>query len=182
MTYIVTALLAEAHFFIQHYQLVLQTKKPFLIYENNQIRLIIAGTGKIAASIATTYLILQEDKESEIKVFNIGTCTSKDSAIMIGSLHPISKIIESTTHKVYHLEESGMALTCVDMPLDDPNGIKTPLADMESVGVYLACKRFKVPLKLFKIVSDHTHTTLPKAEEIHALFYQQKDSLLKALS
>ncbi len=174
MIYIITALKAEAAHFIEMYKLQLSKDCHFKLYENDAIKLIISGVGKIHAAAATTYL-LQKFPSQNQKLFNIGTCTSTNKDIMIGSLHSIRKVIDLATNHSYHIANEGEAITCVDIPLSSNKGIKTPLADMESVGVYLAGKHFTKEIKILKIVSDHSDATIPQSEMIQALFANQEE-------
>ncbi len=172
MTYIITALLAEASPIITHFALEKCEDKIFSIYENESIKLIVSGIGKVNAASATTYLLQKQQVKKEDKIVNIGTCTTTKETIMIGALHNICKIVDFATSSVYHLNTQGEAITCVDKPLESNKGIKTPLADMESSGFYLAAKRFSkhAPIMIVKVVSDKTDSTLPKSEDIKALF------------
>ncbi len=172
MNYITTALLAEASFLIEQYQLTKTIDTHFNIYENEKIKLIISGIGKVDAAAATTYLLQKYQAKREDYVYNIGTCTSTKETEPIGELFSIKKIIDFSTDKVYHLKNLGEALTCVDKALTSSIPIKTPLADMESVGFYVAAKRF-IPLEhimILKVISDKTDETIPRPEDIKALF------------
>lgn len=172
MIYITCALLAEASFLIEYYALKKTDEKHFSIYENDTINLIISGIGKVNAASATTYLLQKNQAKKEDKLFNIGTCTTTKESIMIGELFTIKKIIDLATSNVYHLKTQGEALTCVDKALDSKQGIKTPLADMESVGVFLVAKRFikSEHIMIVKIVSDKTDVSIPEAKDIQTLF------------
>ena len=172
MIYITTALLSEAHFLIEHYGLIKSDNEIFPIYTNETIKLIISGIGKVQSASATTYLLQKYQAKKEDKIINIGTCTTIKESIMIGELFIISKMIDLATSSVYHLNTKGTSITCVDKALDSNKGIKSPLADMESVGFYLAAKRFikNEHIMLIKVVSDKTDSTLPTSEDIDTLF------------
>ncbi len=172
MIYIQCALVAEASFMIEGYALSKSDDRHFPIYENENIKLIISGIGKVYAASATTYLLQKYHAANEDKIYNIGTCTSKKKHHHIGELFTIKKLIEASTDKVYHLPCKGESLTCVDKALDSNLGIKSPLADMESVGFYLAAKKFITSrhIMIVKVISDKTDSTLPKEKEIKALF------------
>ncbi len=172
MIYIQCALLAEASFIIEGYALSKSDDRHFSIYENESIKLIISGIGKVHAASATTYLLQKYHVTDEDKLYNIGTCTSTKETHHIGELFTIKKVIEASTAKVYHLPYEGESLTCVDKALDSSKGIKTPLADMESIGFYLAAKKFiaSARIMIVKVISDKTDSSLPKAKEIDALF------------
>ena len=180
MIYIITALKAEATYFIEHYQLQHVANSHFSLYESVEIKLIISGIGKVQAASATTYLLQKFPHEIQ-KVLNIGICTSTQKSIMIGSLHQIRKIIDLTTTQSYHIAQSGEAITCVARALSSAKMVKTPLADMESVAVYLAAKRFSKDITILKIVSDYTDDNIPKSSTIQALFQAQEQALKEFL-
>jgi nucleoside phosphorylase len=171
MIYIVTALHAEAAILIEHYQLQKIKKNPYPIYQNRDIILIISGIGKIEAAIATTYLLTHYQATSNDRVFNIGIASSSKSSLKIGTLFHINKIIDDATARVYHLADGEYAITCVDRACHSPQGIKTPLIDMESIGIFLAAKEFlsKDAIMIVKIISDHTDSTIPSPENVKSL-------------
>jgi len=179
MIYIITALLAEASVLIETYQLQKSKDTLFPIYKNKDIVLIVSGIGKINAASATTFLLLKYTPTKDDKLFNIGICTSTQEKIKLGSLHMIKKIVDIATTNVFHLSQGEQALSCVDKALDSSKGIKTPLADMESVAVYLCAKKFisSDAIMIVKIVSDKTDSAIPKASDINALFQKHKDTI-----
>ncbi len=179
MIFIQCALLAEASFLIENYQLSKSTDTHFTIYENDEIKLIISGIGKLEAAVATTYLLQRYNASKQDKIFNIGTCTSCKEAYNIGELFYIKKLIDFATQKVYHLGFKGEALTCVDRALSSCTAIKTPLADMESVGFYLSSRRFikAEHIMIVKIISDKSDDTIPQKEQIKALFASHSKDL-----
>ncbi len=173
MIYIQCALLAEASFLIAHHTLSKSDDKQFPIYENETIKLIISGIGKVHAASATTYLLQKYSAKKGDKIYNIGTCTSSNDKQKVGELFNIKKIIDYATDKVYHLNHEGETLTCVDKAVDSHHSIHTSLADMESSGFYLAAKRFikREHIMIVKVISDKTDSTLPHAKDIKALFH-----------
>ena len=172
MTYITCALLAEASFLIEHYALKKTDDNYFSIYQNKTIKLIVSGIGKIQTASATTYLLQNYQADKEDKLFNIGTCTTTKESIRVGELFTIKKVIDLATSNVYHLKAQGETLTCVDKAIDSKQGIKTALADMESVGVYLSAKKFikNEHIMILKVVSDKTDTSIPYTKDIQVLF------------
>ncbi len=184
MIYIQCALLAEAAFLIDTYQLGKIDDEYFTIFANEKMSVIISGIGKVQAAIATTYLLQKYRPNQEDKIYNLGIATSTQEAIMIGSLHRVNKLIDQASAKVYHLAGTGEALSCVEKALTSPKGIKTPLADMESVGFYLSAKHFisKEQISIIKIVSDKTDTTILPTAAIKALFYKHSKTLGALLS
>ncbi len=170
MTYILCALHAEAAMFIDAWNLEKSDDRHFLIYENTNTKLIISGIGKLSAAIATTYLLQKYDAKKEDRLYNIGTCSSKKEEI--GAFIMIGKIIDVSTNKSYLLHTKGEALSCVEKPIVSADDIQTTYGDMESVGIYIASKKF-LPLtaiSILKVVSDQLNPTIPKKEQILALF------------
>ena len=184
MIYITSALVAESSFIIDDFQLKKSDDTHFCIYENAKIKLIISGIGKINAAVASTYLLQKYQATKEDKVFNIGTCTSTKSTHPIGEVHQIKKLIDLATNQVYHLPHEGSTLTCVDKALEGNTGIKSPLADMESVGFYLAAKRFikNEHIMIVKVISDEMESKIPKSDDIKRLFSQHSKTIGALLS
>jgi nucleoside phosphorylase len=102
LIYIITALKAEATPLIGHLNLEKIRSKPFEIYSNQNIILIISGIGNINIAIATTYLLSTFQTAKSDKIYNIGICGSKSTNNDIGELYTIKKIVNQSTNKVYY--------------------------------------------------------------------------------
>ena len=179
MVYIIVALLAEAKSIIKKYKLSKREDNFFLIFENNQICLIISGIGKINSSIATTYII-SKIKESDLKIINLGMCTSKNINSPIGEFIYISKLIDKSTNNSYHLHhKNGSSLTCVDQALNSSSTIKSEFADMESIGFYLSAKKFIniENIYIIKVVSDILDDRVLKNDFINSIFEKNIDKI-----
>ena len=179
MIFILTALLAEATPLIEAYHLEKSHDRHYPLYQNSTIALIITGIGKVSSAAATSYLLQKYHANSGDKVYNIGLCASTKKDLPISALCKIKKVIDIHSGHLYHIADSGEALSCVDKALDTPTGIKTALVDMESVGVVVATKRF-LPQKdicILKIVSDYTDTSLPSKARVTALIGQHIETI-----
>ncbi len=164
---VVCALLTEGEALIEKYSMKIVEKKPFLLFENEDISLIISGIGKINAAIATTYLL---QKESFYKVLNIGICASKNKDDLY-KIFSIKSVIDFASEKKYLLKNDGATITTVDNPSINPSNIKSSLADMEASGFLLAAKKF-LPIKnieIIKIVSDNFDNSIPQREFVKKL-------------
>ncbi len=184
MIYIITALQAEASPFISHFKLQKSRNSLFPLFENSSFKLIVSGIGKVNAAIATTYLLEKFGACVDDTVLNIGTCTSVNHAVMIGSLLTATKLIDVGTQKVYHLpQQEGMALSCVELALSSKGTVKTDVADMESIGVYLAAVKFipKSQIMIMKVVSDYTETAIPSDTRVKALLMPHIEEIEETL-
>ncbi len=158
MICIVTAIFSEAKALIETFELEKKQTRPFLLYGNQNIILIISGMGKINAAIATTYISQNGDIE---KFINIGICGTNDKSKKIGDIYLIRSIIDKSTNKKYMINNLGEPLYCYDKIIkDDINLKKNILIDMESFGFYSAAVKFtkQENIKIYKIVSDYLDT------------------------
>ncbi len=169
MIYIVIAIFSEAEALIEHFKLQKIQTKPFLIFGNDDITLVISGMGKVESAIATTYIC--KDKKIN-KIVNIGICGTNDKNKKIGSIHRIKSIVDVSTDKKYMISTDGEVLYCFDKIIKSSKNIKNNiLIDMESVGFYKAAINFtkKENISIYKIVSDHLTTSHISLENIYKI-------------
>lgn len=157
MTLIVTAFLAEARPFIDHYKLKYQSGSPFPLYGNGQITLVISGLGKVAAGAATLYGALQSNGKVIVNVgiggssdWEIGSCLA---AHKCGSYYP--------TFSFKHSFETAEFIT-VDMPT--VNYPKGAVVEMEGAGILEIGQKVTTCelIHLFKIISDGCQSSFSK--------------------
>ncbi|NOZ91025.1 MAG: nucleoside phosphorylase [Epsilonproteobacteria bacterium] len=149
MTLIHTALFAEAKPIIEHLKLRFIQKKPYRLYQRDNIVLAVTGMGEktlIIKEILSQYYIK--------KAINIGIAGCKDKNIPIGALF-------CTTHNLPHISHS--TITTVKKPLNNPHNLKTTLVDMETDYFLEATKDIK-EVYVFKVVSDYLDTTIPSKQ------------------
>jgi len=165
--FILVALFCEAKPFIEQLSLKKNTKiTEFPVYENEEVNLIISGTGKIKASVATAFLLKNKRNNSDFFI-NIGTCGAISQDIKPGEVVYPSKIIDHDTHREYYPEmlwkHNFIEVTLVT----SSNAVKDrteiininewDFVDMESSGIFEAAPFF-VPISsiiVLKIVSDY---------------------------
>lgn len=181
MIFIATAMYIEAEAFIKKLELKKDTTiTKFQVFKNNDITLIITGTGKIKASIALTYLFSKNEPTEKDIFINIGICGSRKVSYKIGDTFLCNKIIDNDTKRTYFsdiifkhpfYEES---LECSSLPcsslenfttkdFSDNNNNNFPkrdsirnsfegnLIDMESSGLYESAITFLHPHEIFFI-------------------------------
>jgi len=159
MIVFVTAIFSEAKALIEYFDLQKVEKKPFLIYQSDNIALIISGIGKVNSAIATTYI---SQKYSIDKMINIGICGTNDTKKEIGSLCSIKSIVDASSSKKIVISNDGETLYTFDKIIEDKNSVKKgALVDMEAFGFYSAASKFvdKKDIKIYKIISDHLETS-----------------------
>ncbi len=157
MLLITLALSVEAAPILSHLHCKLVEDKAFRIYENEQVRIVISGVGKISMAAATAYLAgLTKDISGFL---NIGIAGHKDQKISEGIL--VHKIIDSTLQKSFY------PTICFkwDFPTDvlytldaaEDQYKKPYLYDMEASAFFSTALRFETSEKIqvFKIVSDN---------------------------
>ena len=171
MILIVTALKIEADPFISYFRLKRNMSiSAFSVYQKGEISLVISGTGKLRAAIATTLLLTLcgQNTENHLLV-NVGFCGCFDKRIPIGSIFQIAKVSDTDTLRDYYPELHDarvlpiQSLACyshiVREEEDDirrrPEG--TLLCDMESAGIMETSARLLEThrVMILKIVSDH---------------------------
>lgn len=96
MILITCALQAEALELINHFKLKQVNTKPFSIWKNDNIKLIITGIGKIPSAIGTTYISMHDDDKIDGFV-NIGVAGHKN--LEIGTAIIAQKITDKTSKK-----------------------------------------------------------------------------------
>ena len=169
LIYIIVAFKMEAKPLIDYFKLQKQEDKNFLIYQNDKIKLIVSGVGKINSAIATTYILQNSTKDSI--VFNIGLCAGQK----VGNIYLINEVVDYNTNikKKLHIDFEHnfktMTLTTFDVPVSSWH--KT-LVDMEGIGFYLSASKFINTNKIFiiKIVSDNFKAKFLKKSFINSLF------------
>jgi len=169
MIVFVTAIFSEAKALIEYFNLQKVEKKPFLIYKNDNIVLIVSGMGKINSAIATFYI---SQKYRIEKIINIGICGTNDTKKEIGSLHAIKSIIDVSSSKKLVISDKGETLYTFDKIIKDKKGLKENiLIDMESYGFYMAASKFvkKEDIKIYKIISDHLEVSHINSKFVYTL-------------
>jgi len=164
MTLIHTALFAEAKPIIEYLKLKFIQKKPYRLYQRDNIVLVVTGMGEktlIIKEILSQYHIK--------KAINIGIAGCKDKNIPIGALF-------CTTHNLPHISHS--TITTVKEPLNNPNNLKTTLVDMET-DYFLEATEDIEEVYVFKVVSDYLDTTIPSKQFVWKLIENSLKYLYK---
>jgi len=162
MLYIVTALYIEAKPLISLFNLKkdnIYTK--FQVFSNENIKLIISGTGKIKSATALTYLISNKDIKDNNYIINIGFIASSNNNSQLGDIVYISKIQNAYSDTTFYPEmiykHSFLegSLTTFDKIIE--NKIENiEYIDMEAYGFFQTASIFfkKDKIIVLKIVSD----------------------------
>ncbi|KPU27105.1 hypothetical protein TR13x_06855 [Caloranaerobacter sp. TR13] len=160
MLYFICAFYNEAKPIINFYKLKrVNENKFFQVFENDDIKLIISGIGKINSAVALAHIVSKYGISDEDIIINIGICGSKSREI--GEAVLVNKIHDIETGRDYypdilikHQFEEGTLETfskpVVDFDIKD-------ICDMEGSGFFKASSKFFSPhqIQLIKIVSDH---------------------------
>ncbi|MPQ43082.1 hypothetical protein [Clostridium tarantellae] len=169
MIFISVAMYCEAYPFIKKLKLKKDmTHKKFEVFKNDEIKLIIIGTGKIKAAIGTTYLFSNMDVKKEDIFINLGVCGAANEKISKGTVCMCNKLVENETKKTFYPD------ILIKHPFKEysietfsfvvnKNILKTEedLVDMEAVGVYEASLLFFKTHQIYfiKVVSDNLKDT-----------------------
>ena len=170
---IVMATMIEAKPFVLGMSLKKYEEKPFPIFKNDKILLVISGIGKANAAMASAYCCRE---------FNPSCICNFGAAGAVGFFHSLGE----TFHITKIFEHDRPALTSDKPMVHNPNvldgfqnatlstgdrAIKDPeerreisrfadLVDMEGAAVVQACRIFETKCYLFKFVSDTPEHTL----------------------
>ena len=162
MLYIVTALYIEAKPLISLFNLKKDnTYTKFQVFSNENIKLIISGTGKIKSATALTYLISNKDIKENDYIINIGFIASSNNNSQLGDIVYISKIQNAYSDTTFYPEMIYKhnflegSLTTFDKIIE--NKIENvEYIDMEAYGFFQTASIFfkKDKIIILKIVSD----------------------------
>jgi adenosylhomocysteine nucleosidase len=134
-----------------------------------EIHLRYTGVGKINAAITATEVILEF--HSDLEIVNIGTCGS--------SVHPHGTVLTCTQFKQMDMDATAAGLELGTTPFSNKapiiefgNLIATPVLcgsqdkfeteipstvdciEMEAFAIATACKKYDIPFRAYKVVSD----------------------------
>lgn len=190
MINIVVAWMAEARPLIEQYRLKpLSRKYGFRIYRNDEITLVVAGQGKIAAAVATAWLQAVSKPNGCVGWLNVGTAGHRD--LPIGTAIEASRVLDLARDRYWVLSGSETGLPGIDMvTLDAPDGSYQLEAavDMEASGFVETALRFseKCDIGCFKVISDNAQETLEgftpsRATELIAASTDALDRVIDAL-
>ena len=162
MLYIVTALYIEAKPLISLFNLKKDNSyTKFQVFSNENIKLIISGTGKIKSATALAYLISNKDIKENDYIINIGFIASSNNNSQLGDIVYISKIQNAYSDTTFYPEMIYKhnflegSLTTFDKIIE--NKIENvEYIDMEAYGFFQTASIFfkRDKIILLKIISD----------------------------
>lgn len=165
MLYLSAALFCEAEPFIKELNLKKELiYHKFQIFSNQDFKLIITGTGPVAAACGLTYLLTLYPPESGDLLLSIGICTA-DGNQELGSIFLCNKIREESSGRDFYpdllfkhpfQEASVITVSHVLEKKERFHFQNIDLADMEASSVYQCGSRFFQSHEMFflKIISD----------------------------
>ena len=161
MLYIVTALYIEAKPLISLFNLKKDNSyTKFQVFSNEDVKLIISGTGKVKSATALTYLISKEDIKKDDYIVNIGFVASNKNS-QLGDIVYVSKIQNAYSdfdfypEMIYKHNFLEGSLTTFDSIVEKKIE-NTEYIDMEAYGFFQTASIFfkKDKIIVLKIVSD----------------------------
>ena len=162
------------------------------VFENESLRVIITGTGKIQSAIAITHVLSQSACGE--KIINLGICGAVEEDIKTGSLFLVHEIRDFSSKKRYYpdiltdFQIPGIAVTTFDTPITQDQisqvSDKLEIVDMEASGFYESAIRYYSPdrIQVLKIVSDHLEGTRCTPDLVSDIFLQNKIQIQKIIS
>ena len=146
----------------------------FETYENDRVRLIITGLGKINAASAAGFCLGRYGKDTHY--INYGTAAGKD--MQIGKTFFAAQIIDESSSKECFPDIADhsfphVSLHTVDKPIlisNSPESIseKLPIYDMEAFGIFSALKNAVTPdrITIIKTVTDSGTPDFSKTKQM----------------
>lgn len=181
MIYIAVALTVEAKPLITYFKLKKDNEiKKYQVFKNEEITLIITGSGIMQGAIAVTYILGNLDIGEEDIFVNLGICGAVKDSFSIGDIILCNKIINNCSKKNFypdmlfkHKFKEGTLETffqVVDERMEKEK-IKGEIVDMEGAGVCEAASLFfsQHQINIIKIVSDYLNTSKITAEKVMEL-------------
>ncbi|MDU1910930.1 spore photoproduct lyase [Fusobacterium sp.] len=193
MIYIAVALTAEARPLITYFRLKKDNEiKKYQVFKNEEIVLIITGTGMLQGAIGITYVLGNLDIREEDIFVNLGICGAVEESTSIGDIILCNKIINNSSKKNFypdmlfkHEFREGTLETffhVVDREIEIDK-IQGEIVDMEGAGIYEAASLFFLQhqINIIKIVSDHLNTSEITGEKVIELIENKIDKIAKWL-
>ncbi|WP_462350540.1 5'-methylthioadenosine/S-adenosylhomocysteine nucleosidase family protein [Fusobacterium varium] len=181
MIYIAVALTVEAKPLITYFKLKKDNEiKKYQVFKNEEITLIITGSGIMQGAIAVTYVLGNLDIGEEDIFVNLGICGAVKDSFSMGDIILCNKIINNCSKKNFypdmlfkHKFKEGTLETffqVVDEKMEKEK-IKGEIVDMEGAGVCEAASLFfsQHQINIIKIVSDYLNTSKITAEKVMEL-------------
>lgn len=181
MIYIAVALTVEAKPLMTYFKLKKDNEiKKYQVFKNEEITLIITGSGIMQGAIAVTYVLGNLDIGEEDIFVNLGICGAVKDSFSIGDIILCNKIINNCSKKNFypdmlfkHKFKEGTLETffqVVDERMEKEK-IKGEIVDMEGAGVCEAASLFfsQHQINIIKIVSDYLNTSKITAEKVMEL-------------
>jgi len=147
-----------AHFRLQR----ARDAAPFQVFERGDVRLVISGSGKLAAAAATAFLYQLAGAKRQAAWLNVGVAGHR--SLGVGVVRAVQKVTEESTGATWYpqrLDLSAMPsseLITLDAPCHDYP--KECLVDMEGCGFFATATRFSTAelVHSTKVVSDNQET------------------------
>lgn len=174
MITVFVAMKQEAAPLIERLSLKHTSSPIFETYENERIRLIITGLGKINAASAAGFCLGRYGTDSHY--INYGTAAGKD--MQIGKTFFAAQIIDESSSKECFPDIADhsfphVSLHTVDKPIlisNSPESIseKLPIYDMEAFGIFSALKNAVTPdrITIIKTVTDSGTPDFSKTKQM----------------
>lgn len=164
---IVTALMEEAVPFISGLALKPVKETPFRIFKGKGAALVVSGIGKVNGALACEYIILEYGVR---RILSFGSAGALSPDIKLWDIFGISAAFERDVSGGIRLIGADTVpghreavLATGDKPAVSSEERRSlapyaDLVDMEGAAVIKACKKLRMPVYLFKAVSDTVET------------------------
>ena len=193
---IIFATLEEAYPLINELKINRILEKPFKVFQNDELVIIISGIGKIRASAACAYVINKFGESKEDKILNAGAAGSLKPNLSMGDVRTIELAADYTENqikskiKTLKIEgfESAVLLTSnisiLNPDVRDNLSNYGELVDMEGFAIAQTAAIFGRKTALLKIVSDTAKNTSKNEiiENIQHISHLLVNDIIKSLN
>lgn len=177
MIYVAAALTAEAKPLITYFKLKRDNKiKKYQVFKNEEIILIITGSGMMQGAVGTTYLLSSLNIREEDIFVNLGICGAVKEVFQVGDIVLCNKITNNGNGKSFYpdmlfrhkFKEGTLESFFHVVDKSMKSEIKGELVDMEGAGIYEAASLFfsQHQINIIKIVSDYLDTRGITSEKV----------------
>lgn len=187
MIFLAAALYNEAKIFIEKFSLKRCSEiNKFQVFKNEDIVLVITGTGGINAACACTYVISRFNVEKYDTFINVGICGSISKNVALGKTILVNKIMDGDSKKTFYpdilfehpfLEGS---IESFSGPVKYKQDVKADFVDMESAGFFQSVSKFIPPHRIYciKIVSDYMENCKITGDDVKKLLRMASTSIV----
>ncbi len=158
----------------------------YKVFTAKNVVLVLAGIGIVNATMATQYLITEQNCDF---ILNFGTCGATGKLFNACDIVSVKRVFKRDVdltiagYNKYEIPGNGIEIdleadenfkSCDCYSSDEFVGVNSivstdVIVEMEAYPVAFVCKKYEIPCKIYKVVSDFTETNETNSEHIKNL-------------